>query len=286
MKTGLVLEGGAMRGLFSCGVIDVLLENHIPFDGGIGVSAGACFGCNYKSKQAGRALRYNKRFCNDPRYSSIRSLIFTKNLFNAKFCYHTLPEQLDILDFEMYKKNPMEFWAVASDLGSGKPVYEKLETLKYDELEFMRASASMPLVSEPVNYKGLKLLDGGMTDSIPLKFFQSIGYEKNVVILTQPADYVKKPNKLGGIMKLVYHKYPAIIDAMKRRHEVYNEETRYVFEQQKLGTTLVICPDSDLKISRTCKDPDELQRVYEIGRLKAKSMLEEIREFCRKHSAE
>ena len=167
-KTGLVMEGGAMRGMFTAGVLDVLLENGIEFDGAIGVSAGATFGCNFKSKQIGRAIRYNKRFCKDWRYCSLRSLITTGDLYGAKFCYDTLPNQLDIFDTETYRANPLKFYCVASDCETGKPVYKELETCDAKDLTWMRASASMPLASKVVEVDGYKLLDGGMTDSIPL----------------------------------------------------------------------------------------------------------------------
>ena len=147
MKTGLVMEGGAMRGLFTAGVIDVMMEKEIEFDGAIGVSAGAAFGCNYKSKQIGRALRYNINDCKDKRYCSMKSLITTGNLYGAEFCYHELPDKLDIFDCETFENNPMEFYLVCTDVLTGKPIYKKCEKADYDCLEWMRASASMPLAS-------------------------------------------------------------------------------------------------------------------------------------------
>ena len=192
MKTGLVMEGGAMRGLFTAGVIDVMMEEEIEFDGAIGVSAGAAFGCNYKSKQIGRALRYNINYCKDKRYCSMKSLITTGNLYGAEFCYHELPDKLDIFDCETFENNPMEFYLVCTDVLTGKPVYKKCEKADYDCLEWMRASASMPLASKVVEIDGYKMLDGGVSDSVPLKYFESIGYDRNIVILTQPKSYRKK----------------------------------------------------------------------------------------------
>ena len=201
MKTGLVLEGGGMRGLFTAGVIDVLMENGIQFDGAVGVSAGAAFGCNYKTRQIGRAIRYNKRFANDRRYASWWSLFTTGNYFNADFAYHYLPNKLDVVDFDTFRNNPMEFWAVATNVGSGKAVYRQLKILDYEELEFVRASASMPLMSKIVKLKGQRLLDGGVADSIPLDFFQRQGYKRNVVVLTQPMGHQKRPNKLMPLLQ-------------------------------------------------------------------------------------
>ena len=279
LKKGLILEGGAMRGMFTSGVLDVFLEEGIEFDGAIGVSAGATFGCNLKSRQIGRAIRYNKRFAHDWRYCSLRSLIFTGDMYGARFCYDTLPNKLDVFDRDTYKANPMEFYCVASDCKTGLPVYKKLETCDQHELTWMRASASMPLVSRVVSIDGYKLLDGGMTDSIPLKYFESIGYNRNVIILTQPRDFRKKPASLMWLMKLMLHKYPLLVEAMRRRPEVYNEETADVFEKADRGEAFVICPEKPLGISRTENNPEELQRVYDEGRNVAKKLLPKIKEF-------
>ena len=279
IKKGLVLEGGAMRGMFTAGVLDVFLENGIEFDGAVGVSAGATFGCNFKSKQIGRAIRYNKRFGKYWKYCSVRSLLFTGDMYGAKFCYDTLPKQLDKMDFETYKNNPMEFYCVASDCVTGKPVYKKLETCDDHDLLWMRASASMPLVSHIVKVDGYKLLDGGMTNSIPLSFFEEIGYNRNVVILTQPKDFKKEPASMMKLVSLVLHKYPAIVEAMRNRHNVYNEQTKLVFEKAARGELIVICPEAPLGISRTEGDPEKLQRVYDEGRRIATARLEEVKKF-------
>ena len=281
IKKGLILEGGAMRGMFTAGVLDVFMEKGIDFDGAIGVSAGATFGCNFKSRQIGRAIRYNKRFSHDWCYCSIRSLIFTGDLYGADFCYNKLPNELDIYDLETYRKNPMEFWCVASDCVTGQPLYKKLETCDERDLTWMRASASMPLASRVVKVDGYKLLDGGMTDSIPLRYFESLGYNKNVVILTQPRDYQKKPASLMGLMKLLLRKYPKLLAAMAMRHIVYNEETADVFAKADRGEVFVICPSQSLGISRTEKNPDELQRVYDEGRKMAEKILPELKEFLK-----
>ena len=251
MKKGLVLEGGAMRGLFSSGIIDRMMEENIEFDGLIGVSAGACFGCNYKSRQIGRALRYNLKYSSDKRYCSFRSLIKTGDMYGAEFCYHTLPETLDVFDGRTFEENPVEFYLVCTDVESGQPVYHKMEKSDYYELEWMRASASLPLVSRIVEVGGKKLLDGGISDSIPLKYFQNIGYEKNVVVLTQPRGYIKKENRLMPVIKTVLKKYPKLIDAMQCRHEMYNQTLDYIWEEERKGNILVLCPNEKLPIKRT-----------------------------------
>lgn len=279
VKTGLVLEGGAMRGLFTAGVIDVFMESGIDFDGAIGTSAGATFGCNIKSRQIGRVLRYNKKYSRDYRYCSLRSLIFTGNLFNADFCYRRLPDELDVLDYDTYKKNPMEFYCVATDVMTGKPVYKRLDTCDASDLTWMRASASMPLASRIVEIDGYKLLDGGIVDSIPIKYFESLGYEKNIVVLTQPRNYRKEMSKALGLIKLALRKYPKVVEAMTHRHEVYNESTEYIFEKADKGELFVICPEESLNIGRLEKNPDNLQRCYDLGRRAALTNLERIKLF-------
>lgn len=282
-KTGLVLEGGALRAMFSCGVTDVLMENGISFDGMIGASAGACFGCNVKSKQNGRAIRFNMKYAGDKRYCSWQSFLKTGNMFNQEFGYHTIPYELDPFDFKAFKANPMEFYAVATDVTTGFPVYKKISDLDENGpdngMKWLRASAAMPLVQKVVEIDGLKLLDGGSSDSIPLKHFENLGYAKNVVILTQPRDFVKKPNSAIWLMKIFLRKYPNFIKTMQKRHEMYNEQTKYIFEQEKIGNVLVICPEKPLGISRTEKNPSELKRIYEEGRKIALDNLEKIRKF-------
>ena len=270
-----------MRGMFTAGVCDVLLENGITFDGAIGVSAGATFGCNFKSRQIGRAIRYNKRFAHDWRYCSLRSLLLTGDLYGADFCYNVLPNKLDLFDYETYRSNPLKFYVVASDCRTGEPVYKELTTCDEKDLTWMRASASMPLVSHIVKIDGYELLDGGMTDSIPLKAFENMGYQKNLVVLTQPREFVKEPSPALKLMKFSLRKYPKLYEAMLHRHEVYNQEKAYTFEQEAAGKCFVICPQEPLGISRTENNPDELQRVYDLGRLTMQENLTKLMEFLK-----
>ncbi len=279
MKKGLVLEGGAMRGMFTCGVIDVMMENGIDFDGIIGVSAGAAFGCNYKSKQIGRGIRYNMRFCNDKRYCSFHSLITTGNLFNAEFCYQTVPTQYDIFDDKTFYENPMQFIAVCTDIETGKPYYKSFDKKEENMFEWFRASASLPLVSKIVEIDGMKLLDGGIVDSIPLRHMEEIGYTKNIVVLTQPKDYRKKGNRLMPLVKASFKKYPEFVKAVKNRHNMYNETLEYIKKREESGEIFVIRPEADLGINRTEKDANNLKRVYEIGRSIAQKNLNKIIEF-------
>lgn len=282
MKTGLVLEGGAMRGLFTAGIIDVLMENNIKFNGAIGVSAGAAFGCNYKSGQIGRVIQYSKRFANNWKYASLWSLLTTGDYFGAEYAYHFIPNKLDIVDFETFRNNPMEFWAVATNVGSGKAVYRQLNTLDYEELEFVRASASMPLVSNIVKLNGQRLLDGGVADSIPLAFFQKQGYQRNVVVLTQPKGYRKQPNKLMPLMHLQLHRHPKMLKALAERHIMYNKEVDLVLQEERKGNVFVLQPQIKLTIGHTSHNPKKMQETYEHGRKVATEELEKLKQFLAK----
>lgn len=265
-KIGLVLEGGAMRGLFTAGVIDVMMENSIEFDGLIGVSAGSSFGCNYKSRQPGRVLRYNLRYAGDPRYMGLRSLVRSGNLVGAEFAYHVLPLKLDIFDIQAFEQNPMEFYLVATDVATGAPAYYRMDRVTRQSLEWLRASASMPAVTRPVRVDdGRLMLDGGISDSIPLDYFRSIGYKRNVVVLTQPRDYVKTPSS-GWLWRMLMRRHKAIAEAMCRRHEMYNAQLRLVDEGVRRGDTFVIAPDAPLPIGRLSTDRQKIRHVYDIGR--------------------
>lgn len=279
MKRGLVLEGGAMRGMFTAGIIDVMMEHGVEPDGLIGVSAGAAFGCNYKSRQPGRALRYNKRFARDKRYCSWQSWWKTGDLYNAEFGYHIIPTQYDHFDDQAFEENPMDFYAVCTDVETGEAVYKKLEKSGQLTYDWIRASASMPLASKVVELEGRKLLDGGVADSIPLAYFESIGYERNVVILTQPDGYVKEHNRLMPLMRIALRKYPRMIEAMDKRHLMYNRELGYVYEAETTGRALVIRPEQTLPIGHISHDPEEMQRVYDIGRETGNKYIEKIKEF-------
>ena len=281
MKTGLILEGGAMRGIFSAGVMDVMMENGIRFDGIIGVSAGAAFGVNYKSGQIGRAIRYNAKYCHDKRYCGIGSLLKTGNLFNTDFCYGEVPLKLDIFDFDAFEKDPTTFYITCTDVESGKPVYHEYTGRNDHGFDWIRASASLPLVSQIVEIDGAKLLDGGISDSIPVAYFESIGYTKNVVILTQPQNYRKEKNRMLPLIRMKYRKYPNLIKALENRHLMYNAELDLIAKQEKRGELFVIRPDSPLPVKRAEKDPAKLKACYEIGRQTAEKELARLIAFMK-----
>lgn len=278
MKRGLILEGGAMRGLFTAGVIDVMMEQGLTYDGAVGVSAGAVFGCNYKSHQPGRVLRYNLAYCKDPRYCSIRSLIKTGDLFGAQFCYRDIPNRLDPFDIAAYQKDPMDFWVVATDVTTGQPVYHNCLTGDETDLDWFRASASMPLASRIVEIDGQRLLDGGIADSIPLAFAEE-RYQKNVVVLTQPLGFVKEKNKALPLMRRAFKQYPKVVEVMARRHEQYNEATAAIREKERRGELFVLRPEAPLDVGRVEHDPEKLQKAYDHGRAVAEKRLTALKEF-------
>lgn len=279
MKKGLILEGGAMRGLFTAGILDVFMHHGITFDGMVGVSAGAAFGCNFKSGQIGRTLRYNKKYCRDKRYCSFHSLLTTGDLYGADFCYNTLPMELDVFDNDAFSRNPMEFYVVCTDIERGEAIYKKCNTGVGEDLLWFRASASMPLVSRIVEIDGGKFLDGGMADSVPVKFFERMGYDKNVVILTQPENYLKKKNSSLPLIRVVFKKFPNLVKVMENRHNVYNETLEYIKEREKDGRIFVIRPEKSLDIGHIEHNPENLQRVYDNGCEVAKKKITKLKEF-------
>ena len=279
MKTGLIMEGGAMRGMFTAGVLDVLMENGLVTDGAIGVSAGAVFGCNYKSHQIGRVIRYNTEYCNDKRYASFKNLVKPGNLYSEQFCYHEVPEKLDPFNEAAFAASPMDFFVVCTDVKTGEPIYHKCRKGDAEDVLWMEASASMPLAAKIVKIGHYGLLDGGVADSIPVRFFESIGYKRNLIILTQPKGYIKKKNKFLPAIRAKYFRYPAFVEAVADRHERYNETLSYISMLEQAGKDYVIRPPIPLEIGAMERDPAQLRRVYETGRAVAQIQVEKIRDF-------
>lgn len=279
-KTGLVLEGGGMRSMFTNGVLDILMQEGIQLDAMVGVSAGTLFGCNYKSRQQGRALRYNMRFTGDSRYMSWKSWFSTGDFVNVPFSYETLPYHLDPFDFDTFHDNPMPFWSVSTDIVNARPVYTQIRDARGTGLQYMRASASMPFFARPVHLDGHVLLDGGISDSIPLRFLQEQGYRRCVVVLTQPPTYRKTRARLVyWFLRFWCHRYPQIARMMDIRHEMYNAQLDYVARQAAEGNALLICPDRPLDIGRLEMNRQKIQAIYDAGREKTLQMLDEIRRF-------
>lgn len=278
-KIGLVLEGGGHRGIYTAGVLDTFAENKISFDGVMGVSAGCVHGASFLSGQIGRSIRYTTKYCDNSNYMGIGSLITTGNFFNEKFCYYDLPETLDPFDNDTFDKNQTQFFAVCTDVKTGSAIYHECETLKGEKIKWLQASASMPLVSKIIKIDDNLLLDGGIADSIPIKKMQELGFEKNIVILTQEAGYRKNPNSLLPIIKLVYKKYPKLIEAIENRHIVYNQQLEFLEEQEKLGNVIIIRPSEKPTASRTEKDKEKILETYNLGKKDALSIIKNIIEY-------
>lgn len=281
MKTGLVLEGGAQRAIYTAGVLDVFMENGITFDGVIGVSAGAIHGCSFVSRQHRRSIDYTLAYAGDKNYMSWYSFLTTGNMVNEEFCYHTLPEKLFPFDHKTFEANNTDFYSVCSNLQTGQAEYVKCAKMDKTGLAYLRASASMPFVSRISEIGGKKYLDGGICDSIPLRAFQKMGYERCVVVQTRAAGYQKKPNKLGWLAPLMYRKYPKFAAAIKNRHIMYNNELEQIEQAQKKGAALVIRPSKNVKIHHMETDKKVLQAVYDLGRGDAIKLLPELKKFLK-----
>lgn len=275
---GLVLEGGGFRGMYTCGVIDVFMENHIDFDQVVGVSAGAAFGCNIKSRQIGRALRYNKRFCRDPRYSGLKSFIKTGDLYNKEFAYGIVPTILDPFDTKTFKENPIRFTLVCTDIHTGKPIYHEIENGDATDIEWIRASASIPIVSKPVKLDGYELLDGGVSDSIPVDWMLERS-SKTVVVLTRDKSYRKKPMKYINLLKKAFKEYPKLQKALENRHIVYNETLDRIEQLEREGRIFVIRSSKPIACAMIEKDPNHLQEIYDVGRKDALNYLNDLKEY-------
>jgi len=276
MKTGLVLEGGAMRGIYTAGGLDVFLEHEIKVDGVIGVSAGAIHGCSYVSGQHGRSIRYYMKYMKDPRFMSLRSLLRTGNLVGVEFCYHELPDKLDVFEHEAFEKSGIDFYVTCTNVETGNSEYIYMDNMH--DVDYLQASAAMPLVSRIVEIEGRKLLDGGVADSIPVKAFRAMGYEKNVVILTRPEGYRKRPSNMA-LARRIYRKYPAFIKAMEQRYLCYNETIEEIARLEKSGEILVIRPIRNPGIGRMEKRPEKVKEVYELGCEDAVKKLEQVKAF-------
>ncbi len=275
-KVALVLEGGAMRGLYTAGVLDVFMENDIKVDTIFGVSAGALFGINYKSNQIGRALRYNLKYAYDKRYMGMYSLITTGDVMNRDFCFNKLVYELDPFDIETYNNSKVEFYAVVTNVESGKAEYIEIKDGGKD-LEYLRASSSMPFVSNLVEINGNKYLDGAVSDPIPFKKALDTGYEKIIVIQTRPSDYTKTKSWLP--FGLVYKKYPEFVKTAKNAYINYNKTLDLIRKYENDGKIIVLRPSEKIKMRRVEKNLNKLQAIYNVGVKDCKEKLPKIKKY-------
>ena len=279
MSIGLVLEGGAMRGMYTAGVLDIFLDNEIEVDGIVGVSAGVLFGVNYLSKQRGRVIRYNKRFAKDKRYMGLSSLIKTGNMINKEFAYYEVPFKLDVFDQETYEKSNTDFYATITNIETGKPEYVKIKNV-FEQMEILRATSAMPFVSKIVEINEKKYLDGGLADSIPIKKCKELGYDKIIVILTRPIEYRKKKSN-ERLTKIKYSKYPNLVQTINNRYKKYNETLEKIIDMENKKEIFVIRPSKKISLKRIERDESKLQEMYDLGLKDCKNKLEDLKKYLK-----
>lgn len=274
---GLVMEGGGVRGIYTAGVLDAFIDNNIEFDGMIGVSAGACFGPNLLSKQRGRAIRYNKKYNPSRKYMGVWNWVTTGNFFSTELAYNEVPRRLDPFDDEAYieatKKTPL--YGVTTNVKTGEAECMRINSV-FEDMDIIRASASIPFLSQPVQIGDNKYLDGAIADSIPYEKFLEMGYDKLVVILTKDHDYVRKPIWRLGTNLIYKKKYPKVAEALINRHLAYNASRERLWELEKTGKVVIIEPTKRIKMSRIERNPDKMQAMYDLGIQDALDKLGEI----------
>lgn len=280
-KSALILEGGAMRGIYTAGVLDVLLRNNIHVDAVIGVSAGAIHGCSYVSEQYKRSIDYYMDCRHDYRFMSFKSWIKSGNIVDTDYCYHEIPETIYPFDHETFEKSKTRFYVTVTNIETGEPEYIYLKSLRNKNIDYLRASASMPVVSQIVEIDGKKYLDGGMSDSIPIEYFRSIGYDKCIIIKTKDKTFKKTKEKVFPIAKKMYKDYPKFVEKLRNRHIDYNNQMALIRELEEKGEVLVIEPSCKLKISRLEKNLKNVEDAYNQGRIDAGNKLKYIKKFLK-----
>lgn len=280
MKIGLVLEGGAMRGLYTAGVLDILMDNNIEVDKIIGVSAGVLFGVNFLSKQRGRAIRYNKKFIKDKRYMGVYPLLKTGDIVGKDFTFYEIPYKLDVFDDETFKNSKTEFYATVTNVDNGEAEYLKIDSV-LEQMEILRATSAMPYVSNFVELNGKNYLDGAIADSIPVEKCKAMGCDKIIVVLTRTIDY-RKSDAESKFASMKYNEYPNLVRAIEKRHEMYNNTVEKIIELENNGEIFVIRPSRNLHIKRIEKDIDKLQAMYDLGIEDTNNKIEALKKYLAK----
>ena len=283
MKTGLVLEGGASRTIFTCGILDALLENDIYINYVAGASAGISFGVSYLSKQIGRNHKITEFYMHDKRYMGFRNLIRKDNrsYYGLEFVFDEIPSRLIPFDFDEYRRSGENGFGAVTNIETGKTEYMQV---KADDQKWnvLRASCALPLLFNPIKINGSYYMDGGMTDSIPFKYALESGLDKVIVVLTHKRGYVKKKEKLTPLVKMAYPKYPLLAKALANRHIMYNRELAELEQLEKAGKALVLAPEKEYGIHRTENDPKILLPFEKEGHDYAVRNLALIKEFIEK----
>ncbi|WP_100397791.1 patatin-like phospholipase family protein [Bacillus sp. FJAT-44742] len=276
--TGLVLEGGGMRGLYTAGALEYFLTHNIHFPYIVGVSAGASMACSYLSRQHGRNKQVNIGLVKDPRFLGFRNLLSERSLFGMNFLFDEIPTKIVPLDFKEIAESDQELVIGTTDCRTGKPYYIKSSQC-HDLLNAVRASSSIPLLSPVVNYEGRELVDGGVADPIPIKKAEEAGYKRNIVILTREKGYRKKGSRMQRVTNKLLRKYPNLIETIETRHQLYNRTLDYIDELEETGTIFVLRPSREVSISRTEKSQEKLTALYEAGYSDAKALFSRLPQF-------
>lgn len=277
MKIGLVLEGGGMRGLYTAGVIDVMLDHGFEPDVVCGTSAGVTFGVNLLSKQRGRVLRYNKRFVGDCRYISLHSWLTTGNMINKDFAYGLLPRELDPFDEETFEQSKAEFYATITNMRTGQAEYVRI-TDTWKQMDVIRASASLPIICQPVEWQGEKYLDGGLADNIPLDKCLELGCDKVIIVLTRPMDYVRNDH-IAPLCRLAFPRYKALLRTIEQRNDQYNARIQQIRKLEQEGKVFVIRPSEDRPVGRLEKDPEKLKALHALGMQDAQKQWQALEDY-------
>ena len=280
-QAGLVLEGGGMKGTYTSGVLDFFLEKGIEFSHCYGVSAGACNLCSFLSKQHGRGFKSLTEYMDNGRFCGIYSMVTDGNIINAKYAYDLVPNYLLPFDYDTYQSYSGKAYAVATNIQTGRAEYLDMMEME-DCMTAVQASASLPLVSRNIAYRGGLYLDGGIADSIPIQRSILDGNRKNVVVLTKEIGYRRKPTSHPGLIKLRYLRYPKVYELMKNRHIAYNETVEYLMRQVEKGQAFVIQPKVKNTIGRLEKDPAKMRALYESGYEDARSCFRDLIAYLEK----
>ncbi|WP_342527808.1 patatin family protein [Chryseomicrobium sp. FSL W7-1435] len=276
---GLILEGGGMRGVFTGGVLEAFMENDYYFPYVIGVSAGACHGSSYAARQRDRNRKVSIDYVTHPDYISLKNLVTKRELFGMDLLFNKLPNELVPFDYETFAASPERFVIGTTDCYSGKPVYFEKGAPKDEMLQVVRASSSLPFMAAPVDYQGMKLMDGGIADPIPLKKALDDGVTRPVIILTRPKGYRKAPSRFNGVSKFMYKQYPGLVEQMETRWQHYNETLDLIETLEAEGEAFVIRPQESFKISRAERNPARLSALYEFGIETGRHQFEEMMEW-------
>lgn len=277
-QAGLVLEGGGMKGVYTAGVLDFFLDKGIEFSSIYGVSAGACHMCSYISRQKKRAFNVNVDYLDTGKYCGMKSFFTTGDLFNVDTCYHLIPDYLDPYDHEAFARYQGKAYSVVTNIETGKPEYLRIKDMKAD-IDKIRASASLPLVSRKVEIDGHYYLDGGISDAIPLRKSIKDGNQRNIVVMTKEEGFVRRSTEQLGVFRMRYLAYPKVYELMKERHLMYNATLKYIEEQQASGGAFVIRPKQAGKVGRIEKDVKKLEALYEEGYRDAEECFEEMMNY-------